>query len=226
MGLAASQARFLQMTARKSDNEYEAQQINQQRLEIAQKLQDISTKYNDAMNNRKLLFISKNAQGESEQLRLNYSLITSAAPLGLGYRLVTKDGVEVCPESKKDEMTSDVSFHYDDRCLDSKFIEEQLRNGNWMLQKPSEKTDIFGNREWEDIHYSNVAAIQDVLDTTDDAGASAEYEQQLSYFQQKDKQLELKIQQLQTSHNAIQTEIESVKKVIEKNTEKTFKTFG
>ena len=35
MGLAASQARFLQLTARRSNIEYQGQQINQQRLALA-----------------------------------------------------------------------------------------------------------------------------------------------------------------------------------------------
>ena len=35
MGMAASQARFLGLTARKSNTEYEGQQINQQRTTLA-----------------------------------------------------------------------------------------------------------------------------------------------------------------------------------------------
>ena len=35
MGMASSQARFLQLTARKSNIEYQGQQINQQRLSLA-----------------------------------------------------------------------------------------------------------------------------------------------------------------------------------------------
>ena len=35
MGLAASQARFLGLTARKSNTEYEGQQVNQQRTALA-----------------------------------------------------------------------------------------------------------------------------------------------------------------------------------------------
>ena len=50
MGLSASQARFLQLTARRSDLEYETQQINFQRLQLSQKLTDASTKYQDEMN--------------------------------------------------------------------------------------------------------------------------------------------------------------------------------
>ena len=46
------------------------------------------------------------------------------------------------------------------------------------------------------------------------------------YWQQKDKELELELQQIQSEHNAIETEIDSVKKVIEKNVDKSFKTFG
>lgn len=37
MGLAASQARFLQLTARKSDLEFQGQLINQQRMTVAYK---------------------------------------------------------------------------------------------------------------------------------------------------------------------------------------------
>lgn len=228
MGLSASQARYLSLTARKNDNEYEAQQVNQQRLEVAKKLQDISLKYNDGMNNRQLLFVSKAVEGnDTEKVKLNYTSITAAAPEGLGYRLVTKEGIEVCPESKKADMDEKVSKCYDDRCLDSVYIQEQLRSGNWMLQKPSEtETDEYGKRTWENIHYSGVGNIEDSLDTSDDAGVSAEYEDKLAYFQHKDKELELHLQQLQTSHNAIQTEMDAVKKVIDKNVEKTFKTFG
>ena len=41
MGMAASQARFLGLTARKSNNEYQVQQINQQRLSLADQQAEI-----------------------------------------------------------------------------------------------------------------------------------------------------------------------------------------
>ena len=44
--------------------------------------------------------------------------------------------------------------------------------------------------------------------------------------QAEDKNLELRLKQLDTEQNAIQTEMDAVEKVIEKNTESTFKTFG
>ena len=132
--------------------------------------------------------------------------------------------IEALGKVLKEENGNNISFCYDDRCLDSQYIEEQLRNGNWMLQRP-EETDSAGNKSWKSIHYSSIGNIEDSLDTSDDAAISAEYEQKVAYFQHKDKELELHLQQIQTSHNAIQTEIDSVKKVIQKNIESTFKTF-
>lgn len=48
----------------------------------------------------------------------------------------------------------------------------------------------------------------------------------IEIIQTEDKNLELRLKQLDTEQKAIQTEMDAVSKVIEKNTESTFKTFG
>ena len=48
----------------------------------------------------------------------------------------------------------------------------------------------------------------------------------IEIIQSEDKNLELRLKQLDTEQEAIQTEMDAVQKVIEKNTESTFKTFG
>lgn len=48
---------------------------------------------------------------------------------------------------------------------------------------------------------------------------------QTEIIQQEDRTLELRLRQLDTEQDALQTEMEAVKKVIEKNIESTFKTF-
>ena len=60
-----------------------------------------------------------------------------------------------------------------------------------------------------------------------------EYEQtiqeinaKIEIVQAQDRNLELRLKQLDTEQEAIQTEMDAVQKVIEKNTESTFKTFG
>lgn len=47
-----------------------------------------------------------------------------------------------------------------------------------------------------------------------------------SIVQAQDRELELKLKQLDTEHNAVQTEIEAVKGVCKKNVEDSFKTFA
>ena len=54
MGLSASQARFLELTARKSNIEYQAQQINFQRLQLSDKLEDAAREYQEKTSNRKI----------------------------------------------------------------------------------------------------------------------------------------------------------------------------
>lgn len=350
MGLSASQSRFLQLTARRNDNEYQAQQINHARTAVAKKMQDLSTKYNNGVNNRQLMFSTPVGDGSNSvnTVKLTYDTITAAYPEGLGYKLVTKNGVEIRPsekevnrmleeaqkeldrakstkilnyqsydETSKNTITTAVTgsnflsllqdyaitgnngavnkfvmaketngmdaaefgqywkenglslikfqnednndkviqevdqdriakaeaqlkiamdraaaaettgCHYDDRCMDSEYLQEQLRSGAWTLQKEDyTKLDENGNPRKIDINYGNEVNIKDVLNTEDDNAYITEYNMQMDYYQHKDKQLELGLQQLQTSHNALQTEIDSVKKVIEKNVEKSFKTFG
>lgn len=48
----------------------------------------------------------------------------------------------------------------------------------------------------------------------------------LSIIQGQDKSLELKLKDCDTQHNAVQTELDAVKKVIDKSIESSFKTFG
>jgi hypothetical protein len=48
----------------------------------------------------------------------------------------------------------------------------------------------------------------------------------IAIIQQQDKNLELRLKQLDTEQNAIATEMEAVSKIIQKNVETTFKTFG
>ncbi len=56
--------------------------------------------------------------------------------------------------------------------------------------------------------------------------AIAEINAKIEIIQAEDKDLELRLKQLDTEQNAITNELDAVKKVIEKNVESSFKTFG
>lgn len=74
MGLAASQARFLCITARKMNCEYKSTDLAQQKLEITNQLADISNTYSNALNSTKLVWDNDSVASAST---LNYGLLMS-----------------------------------------------------------------------------------------------------------------------------------------------------
>ena len=54
MGLSASQYRYLSLTARKNDLEYQSQMINNARIQLANKSADVTKGWSDRMANQKI----------------------------------------------------------------------------------------------------------------------------------------------------------------------------
>ena len=92
--------------------------------------------------------------------------------------------------------------------------------------------------EGSGITYSLTTSTITDQDAYNDAMNQYEYEKyeydqaideinaKIEIIQAQDKNLELRLKQLDTEQDAISTEMDAVQKVIEKNTEGTFKTFG
>ena len=64
------------------------------------------------------------------------------------------------------------------------------------------------------------------IDKTALAKAEAKYEHDLKQIDNKDKKYDLELSKLDTERNALQTEYDSVKKVVQENIEKTFNLFS
>ncbi len=71
--------------------------------------------------------------------------------------------------------------------------------------------DAMNQYEYDKAQYEK--AVQDINAKTE-------------IIQEEDRTLELRLKQLDTEQNALQTEMEAVAKVIDKNVEMTFKTFS
>ncbi|MBQ4122409.1 hypothetical protein IJD44_01605 [bacterium] len=286
MGLAASQGRYLALTARHNDLTYEAQQIARQRLTLATQNQQVADEYNEAMSNTVLLV---NVPDGSQ--RLTYDVITSQDPFsGLNMRIVDSNGNVVVPPNPssinvtyKDENGEDVTetitdprefankymgddiqinnmanwsledlaeyynenyattdtivqydagiadylksgnerYLFDPNCKDPDYLQKMIASGEWSLQQP----DASGSSDWVDIDWRGTTSITEEYDTSDDAAAEAKYQTDMVELQRIDKMLEIRLEQVQTEQSAIEKEMESVKKIISKNIESTFKTF-
>lgn len=291
MGLAASQGRFLCLTARMNDLVYEGQQIAQQRMALAAESKNIADAYNDAMNN-KILQCTTPANGTTQ---LTYETIINQDPnTGLCMRIVDVDGnVVSLPESKylsvssyvtdeegnetinteefktigafiskylpdmsDDEISKciamdvdefwtyygenysvdgisvsvkstlsnglkgdDERYCFDENCRDPQYLQNMLTSGQWLLQQVQ-------NHEWESIVWQGSTMISEVYDTSDDAAAEATYEAAMKDLQKKDKLLELRLEDVETQEQSVEKQIDSIKEVISKNIEDTYKTFA
>ena len=97
------------------------------------------------------------------------------------------------------------------------WFEQQLKEGKLLLEYFS-ATD----RAFVSTSISDDEAIQEVEDEREIARVEAKYNQDIAALEKKDTIIDLELKKLDTEHNALQTEYESVKNVIDKNVEKSF----
>jgi len=76
---------------------------------------------------------------------------------------------------------------------------------------------------------TNMAVDTNLSITSDDlliSRAAADYERRVEDINQKEKQLDLRLTRIQNEHNALKTEYETVKELVKKNIERSYKTFN
>lgn len=180
MGIAASQARYLYLTARQTNVEFEGQQINQARTNLA-----------------------------NEQSGLFREMLKIEAPTVPTLYTVKQDLAKweknTPPGPNPDDYqggTSNSQYKYDmnlwttyvDSGYDANAAYEAAMTEYNSKQQEYENAMNRINNKTQEIH-------------------------------EKDQVLELQLRQLDTEQETIVTELESVKKVIDKNIENVFKTF-
>ncbi len=104
---------------------------------------------------------------------------------------------------------------------DPNTFEQYLKSGELLLE-----TFSIAAGKFVSTSISEDTCIQEVEDDTEIALAQAKYEDDLAQVERLDSRYDLQIKRLDTEHNTLQTEYESVKNVITKNVENSFQTFG
>lgn len=92
MGISASQARLLTITARLTSNEYESQQISNAKMRLATQSQQASDEYIAALNTKQLQFMTYDAQGSAITADLTASAIFQYADMKNQYALINTSG--------------------------------------------------------------------------------------------------------------------------------------
>jgi hypothetical protein len=102
-----------------------------------------------------------------------------------------------------------------------------LSQGIVVMQRvANDNIDSDVNYNWKEIIYTDASEL--TIETDDKAIAKAEvvYEDKMRQIEAKDKRYQLEINKLDSEHNALQTQIDSIKGEVAKNIERSYKTFG
>lgn len=101
------------------------------------------------------------------------------------------------------------------------WLTNQLQNGNLILEKYDPSKAAWGKVSWETD--TNFYESYDDSKTTI---IKAKYDSDMAKINTKDKKYDLELKNIDSEHNALQTELDSVKKVIDKNVERSYKSFN
>ena len=111
------------------------------------------------------------------------------------------------------------------------WLQYALENGTVTLEQVqfTEEAEVgtgLSDCEWTSIVWTNAADITESQNEAAITKAEVEYEQALNDIQAKDKQFDNQLKILDTEHNALQTEYDSIKSIIEKTIERNLKLYS
>ncbi|MDD3149442.1 MAG: hypothetical protein PHV68_01285, partial [Candidatus Gastranaerophilales bacterium] len=179
-------------------------------------MESISSEYTAKISDTNLYVQNGNGDGTASWNQLDSTSLDSA-----GYTILYRDA---------DGVLGDCD------ATDKEAIENGVKKGSYVIYKTSDcsfdadgKFDELKQEGGVDptaVSIGSTTDIKESLDTSNDAIATAEYETQMNRVEAIDKKMELELNNVDTQHKAVQTEVEAVKKVIQKNIETSFKTFS
>lgn len=100
MGMSASQARLLTITARLADNELRSQTINNAKMRLSTQSSQASDNYINALNEANMMFSNYDLTGTSQSQLLTYNALTSYSSYNNQYGLVSSSGQLLVSESE------------------------------------------------------------------------------------------------------------------------------
>ena len=173
------------------------------------------------VNGEDIITPQTNTNGDVIQITLK-----NANELDAGYLQYLKnifDKMKTCgfftQESESDTINNVTRYKNGTKSVS--WFEQQLTEGKLFLQSYSAT-----EKQFVSVTISEDNAIQEVEDERAIAQAESKYNQDLAALEKKDQMIDLELKKLDTEHNALQTEYEQVKRVIDKNVEKSFNVFS
>ncbi len=109
----------------------------------------------------------------------------------------------------------------------SKWISDAVSQGVITMERVQcDRSNKENKISWNSIIYTNAIDISSEDDSSGISSAEAKYQMILNEVNLKDKRYQSMLKKLDTEHNALQTEYESVKSAMQKNIERSYKAFN
>ena len=211
MGLAATQTRFLSLTARKSNVEYKGQQINQQRTVLSDKsaslyseMLTISVPVPPSTGDFTNIYYYYQPQGENRKYKLQdlNKEAGTASLVNLKDEEDTYAATDVTIDTKQGIYSARITVNGESVSVNLNVTEEVDQDAYDQAYTQYVYKQYLYENELEAIN-AKTAIIQ-----------------------QQDKALELELNRLDTEENELKTEMEALDKVLGDNVEDSYKTFG
>jgi hypothetical protein len=167
--------------------------------------------------------LSNDQYGAQKGSKTGQSLVTD----DLGYKYTIYAGTSNT-EAAKQALYYDTLFNQicaggwleNDNITDNEHLQNLLQSGMAFITKPKDDGYYYqGN-------YSTDSYIKEITDDNAIAKAEAKYNTEKTKLNSKEQILDLKMKNLDTEISALTTEYDSVKSVISKNVEKSFKRYN
>lgn len=245
MGLSSSQARLLMLTSRLSDIELAEVLISQKQNTLAWESEKAATEYNEAISNYKLqIKVTDGTEDKGYKKEdVTYNNMTLMGYLVANankeiYLQKDENGEWIIPKDLDGNPL--LSINSDGKATigeDTETTYNILDGGTYLSNKTVLQNAIMNGllfvmntaNQKAGISLTNLQSetqMEYILDTTDDAEAQSKYECETARISRQDNQLDMELQQLETQHEAIMKEYDSVKEVISSNVDRTFNLFS
>jgi len=294
MGMSASQARLLSLTARMHDLEYQAQDLDNNKLQLSNQSTTAYDEYSKELNSTKYQMNVVSSDSSTSKIDVTYNALTGTNGSAHSMYVLTdaKTNAIYLPEAVtkamngsipstvdnflqivgssylysgrnyssdeiRSKMASDGSQSYwtavyyqltgftdnngnvtsghnyasvsSSNASDRAWITEQVEKGNIVLNKMDNDQETVGTTGvniFEQTNLSTDSGLSETADTSRVNQAEVKYEHQLDLINQKDKNLDLQLSRIENERNALKTEYDSVKDLVQKNIERSYKTFN
>lgn len=206
MGFSADQSMVLISKAMMDSLEGRRADINNEKMALMREQETLALSYNDAMSNT--CFVSKNPEtGEYEAV--------TADKISVGH-IGGFEGDNGALDSFTAETDLDAEGTNNLARKDgAKYLAQAVQNGQVKLLDPSGKETSF----------AEVAGVSESYYTEDDAAAKAEYDAAMAKIRTKETKLDMDLEQVETQYQAMKTQYESARQLVNQRAQGDFKFF-